>query len=462
MAAKTAGAQPLVHLLRRIEKSRKQGVRIRVAIMAGVVWFGLTALLFLVNLFHVAVFGGMGVLWLVAVVVVTSRIARSAPPLGLAKEADDRLGLKDSLSSAVDFMEGRQDDWMARETVQRGAALAEKVDPRKIFRLEVPKKLGLVCVLLLVLNLAVFGLRSVGGESGIFGIGGKDKEEEQADPEEELDGSSDKEKGREKGKKKEKAIKRIKIKPLDDKKDASKEKVAQEKKMSPEIAKLLSDPKALDELIQTAKKKDKHKRMDVDKEFGETKVTKINSDVTKDMELKKTDTKSQSDAPTINLDSATIEQMLKAIKEQKEEHKEKGDTLQVQVGIQAQAPPGSKTTTGSPGGGGEGGGDDASKTEDTRVKPRRIRVDYEDFRIISGGRGANPNAEKGKSNEGALGDIGMLLSRKAVEVTQKYADGGFGEPPKVNLEEAQTDRIPFGMKNAIQRYFELIAPKDTR
>jgi len=419
----------------------------------------LTVGLIIAGRFTLAWIGAVAVLWAGAVIVLARRAAATLTATALAKAADDHMGSKDTLTSALDFIRNGRGEWMCRATVAAGVRVAGRVAAFAVYRPRAPRRLAILCAATVAMNVAAYSAaRAVRAHIA-----------SPAAMSERLAAGNSRGVGMDQrgggnnfyAKTPRQAVQKIEIKIPTKNTRSSSEAPAVKDASGGDSGD--SSPQKSGEANVPKGPQDGRVLKD---DFADA-VTKINPDAIKNLKLKDSTAKQGSDMPVLKLDAATIEQMLKGLQKQKEERKKEETAAQVAVGIQAQAPPGSKTTSGSPGGGGEGGSEGASKTEDTRVEPRRIRVGYVDFPIpIEGVKGSGPEGEKGdkdKKDTDRVGDLGMLLSRRGAQVEGAYQDSRLPDVPSATISRgAEAGWIPFGMKDYIQRYFELLEPKETR
>ena len=352
----------------------------------------------------------------VACVALVLRASRRLGERQLAKDADDFLDARDTLASAVDFLRTGREDWMCQETIAAAAELSPKVRPLAVYRPALPKGLAILLAVLVALNFAVDTARR---KAEIY-LAGRAPAEQAAKPAAEPAG-----------------------------RETAAEKVAdaeppqrQEVVRRIEVALPAEEPKAGETAVKETSasesgKTDESSTGDAAMPRGDgriaqdkfaDKVTKINPELAGDMDLKKSAGGKGDEPPALKLDSAQIEEMLKGIKQQKEERKkDEAAAAQVGVGIQAKAPQGSKLSAGSPGGGGggeEGGGQSGMKTEDTRVQPRRVPVRLVELQIpIEKIQGADAQNPKDEDTSGRVGDAGMLLSRRGAQAEEPFHGG---------------------------------------
>ena len=455
----TAGGETIFRAVVELKRARLVRIVIAKALAAAIPAGFLTVGLIIAGRFTLTWISAVSVLWAGAVIVLARRAAAKLTTTALAKDADDHLGSKDTLTSALDFIRNNRSEWMCRATIAAGARVAGRVAAFAVYRPGAPRRLAILCAAMVGMNVVAYAAaRAV--RSHIASSAARS---------EQLATTDNRGIGTDRGddgnsfhaKTARQAVQKIELKIPTKDPGRSSEGPAVKSTTGSDLGE--SSPQTPEEANVPKGPQDGRVLKD---DFADA-VTKINSDLVKDLKLKDSTAKQGSDMPVLKLDAATIEQMLKGLKEQKEERKKEETAAQVAVGIQAKAPPGSKTTSGSPGGGGEGGSEGTSKTEDTRVEPRRIRVGYVDFPIpIEGVKGSDPEGEKSdkdKKDNDRVGDLGMLLSRRGAQVEGAYQDSRLPDVPSATSSRgAEAGWIPFGMKDYIQRYFELLEPKETR
>jgi len=389
----------------------------------------------------------------------TLRASRRLNRVQMAKDADDYLGVKDTLASALDFLRGKQQDWMRLETIAAGAELAPKVRPFAVYRPSLPRGLAVMLIALVGLDIAAYAgaqkvkvylAEAARSEASPSARGPRAPEGTQAKKMDDAPAIRP-----------EHLIERIEV-------VAAAEDSASGNPAPTNESAGGEQGKGADGTSGAADAKPPGDGRVAKDKFADF-VTRIDPEAVKDLELQKTQGgKGADEPPVLKLDSAQIEEMLKAIKAQKEERKkDEAAAAQVGVGIQAKAPPGSKTTSGSPGAGGggeQGGGQAAMRTEDTRVQPRRVVVQLVDLPIpVERIKGADPQNPKDEDKSGRVGDAAMLISRKGAQAEQALEPGQLA-PAAAAAEpaDAPTGWIPFGMKDYVRRYFEVLQPKETR